>query len=173
MRTGDERAFEQLFLRYVSPLCGFAYSYVADRDVAEEIIQELFVSLWQQRFTLETRGGVRGYLFVAARNRALNALRTMRADHSLLERLSQRADATPFSVLPDELASAANLGEAVARVVAAMPTRCREVFTLLRQHHMTHAEAARVLSISPKTVEIHMGRALAILRASLAGWTEP
>ena len=62
------------------------------------------------------------------------------------------------------------LAEAVERAVAELPPRCREVFTLTRDQHLSYAEVAGVLHISPKTVEIHMGRALALLRDRLQPW---
>jgi RNA polymerase sigma-70 factor, ECF subfamily len=176
LRVGDERAFEQIFRAFAGPLCSFAMSYVRARDVAEEIVQELFCRLWEQRFTLEMPRGMRPYLYSAVRNRALNVLRNQQAALSLHDRLSRDDGAMQVEEAarsPHDDAVAQDLAEALVRAVAAMPRRCREVFTLLRYQHLSYAEVAHVLAISPKTIEIHMTRALAILREQLAPWLRP
>ncbi|MFI5244089.1 MAG: RNA polymerase sigma-70 factor [Gemmatimonadales bacterium] len=173
IRAGDEGAFEAMYRAHVTALCAFADSYVNSRDDAEEIVQDLFSRLWEQRLTIEMERGMRPYLYSAVRNRALNALRNRRIERSVHERLLQE-DAVRASVdapSPAEgLLAARDFAEALDRAVAEMPSRCREVFALLRYRHLTYAETAVVLAISPKTVEIHMSRALALLRERLAPW---
>ena len=173
LRTGDERAFELLFRGHAAALCAFAFSYVRSRETAEEIVQDLFCWIWEQRFTIEMPHGMRAWLFTAVRNRSLNALRNSRVEFSIHERLTREARTQSGPVRPDAELSARELAAAVARVVAAMPVRCREVFTLVREQQLSHADTASVLGISPKTVEIHMTRALAILRAELGAWILP
>ncbi len=173
LRTGDERAFEQLFREHAPALCTFAFSYVRSRETAEEVVQDLFCWIWEQRFTIEMPHGVRAWLFFAVRNRSLNAMRNSRAELSIHERLSRDAHARPLVAPPDAELLGRDLAAAVARVVREMPTRCREVYTLVREQHLSHAETSRVLGISAKTVEVHMTRALAILRAELGAWIEP
>ncbi len=176
LRTGDERAFEQVFRRFVSPLCSFAYTYVHSRDESEEIVQNLFCWIWEQRFTLEMPRGMRPYLFSAVRNRSLNALRNSRVELALHDRLSRESDRNALAKTPkgtDANLLANDLSAKLAVVVAAMPTRCREVFTLLRDQQLSHAEVSEILGISTKTVEIHMTRALRTLRIELGPWIEP
>lgn len=173
MRAGDERGFELMFRAYVARLCEFAISYVGSHDEAEEIVQALFQWLWEQRESVEMPRGARSYLYAAVRNRALNVLRSRRIEHSFRDRLlnenAVRNDIDLPLTAESEL-DARDLNEALDLAVTEMPPRCREVFALLRYQHLTYAEAADVLAISTKTVEIHMGRALAILRVRLAAW---
>ncbi len=173
MRAGDERGFELMFRAYVARLCEFAISYVGSHDEAEEIVQALFQWLWEQRESVEMPRGARPYLYAAVRNRALNVLRSRRIEHSFRDRLlndnAVRNDIDLPLTAESEL-DARDLNEALDLAVTEMPPRCREVFALLRYQHLTYAEAADVLAISTKTVEIHMGRALAILRVRLAAW---
>jgi RNA polymerase sigma-19 factor, ECF subfamily len=173
LRTGDERAFESLFREHASALCTFAFSYLRSRETAEDVVQDLFCWIWEQRFTIEMPHGVRAWLFFAVRNRSLNAMRNSRSELSIHERLSRDAHSRPPVAPPDAELLGSDLAAAVARVVRAMPTRCREVYTLVREQHLSHAETSRVLGISTKTVEVHMTRAIAILRAELTGWVEP
>ena len=175
MRAGDERGFELMFRMYVGRLCEFADSYVASSEEAEEIVQGLFQWIWEQRESVEMPRGMRAYLYAAVRNRALNVLRSRRMEHALHERLGRDIASRNEMEIPlaaESLIDARDLNEALDRAVREMPPRCREVFTLLRHQYLTYAEAAEVLAISPKTVEIHMARALAILRTRLAAWLE-
>ncbi|MFI5231710.1 MAG: RNA polymerase sigma-70 factor [Gemmatimonadales bacterium] len=176
IRTGDERAFEEVFQAFVDSLFNFALSYVESSDLADEIVQDLFCTLWAQRFTLDMPRGMRPYLFAAVRNRALNALRDRRVQLAMHERLARRPGDLHAGLAArdsDSATIANDLASAVSRVVKDMPTRCREVFTMLRYQHLTYAEVAHLLAISPKTVEVHMSRALTILREQLAPWLNP
>lgn len=170
MRSGDGAAFEALFRNHAAALVSFARSYVDSREVAEELVQDLFCRVWDNRFESTVPDSVRGYLFAALRNRSLNHLRREQVSLDFVERSSKVVPASPAA---DEALLAADLRDALAAAVKGMPARCREVFTLARHQGMSYAEIADILGISKKTVEIHMSRALAILRERLRGWVEP
>jgi RNA polymerase sigma-70 factor (ECF subfamily) len=169
VRTGDPQAFEALFRNWAERLCAFAHSYV-DQHTAEDVVQDLFRWMWEHRHTLEVPRSLRAWLYSAVRNRSLNALRHERITLAFHERLARdskaHAGAESAATAEAELA-ADDLAGAIAQVVRAMPPRSREVFTLLRDQHLSYAEVAELLHLSPKTVENHMTRALAFLRARL------
>lgn len=171
--SGDSSALEALFHQYVDQLCSFAFAHARSRDAAEEVVQDVFVWLWEHRATVEPPTSVAGYLHAAVRNRALNVVRHQAAELRLHERQAREAapGAAPRAFArPDAIVEAHDLRDALARAIDGMPLRCREVFILARNAQLTYAEIATVLELSPKTVEIHMSRALAILRARLASW---
>lgn len=168
LRSGDAESFERVYRAYVVALCWMADSYVRSRDTAEDIVQELFTWLWANRHDFRPEHGLRAYLFGAVRNRALNALR----DEATASRASERLSASVAGIAgtADAELMASDLETAIQAAVEGMPPRCREVFLLLRTQALTYAEVAVILGISPKTVEVHMSRALAILRARLSPW---
>lgn len=168
LRSGDADAFERVYRSYVVALCRLADSYVRSRDTAEDIVQDLFTWLWANRHGFRPEHGLHAYLFGAVRNRALNALR----NEATASRVSatQLSSAAGISGAADAELMASDLATAIQAVVEDMPPRCREVFVLLRTQALTYAEVAVILGISPKTVEVHMSRALAILRARLGPW---
>jgi RNA polymerase sigma-19 factor, ECF subfamily len=170
VRAGDEHAFEQLFRRYAESLYDCAYGYVESRDAAQEIVQQLFATLWERRRLWDVSDTVATYLYRAIRNASLNALRSRRRTLAFQARLSDAAHQAPPPAGIEQEIEAAELASAVARVVARLPQRCREVFRLNRYHQLSYAEVAQVLNVSVKTVEIHMARALRELRARLEGW---
>jgi RNA polymerase sigma-70 factor (ECF subfamily) len=167
IRAGDASAFEALFHAYHAPLCSLAYRYLAARDLAEEIVQEVFLVIWERRQSWQVRSSVKSYLCTAVRNAALSYLRherVVRRTESDIRHLQQAS-----SSRPDLDALEAETVAAVQEAVSRLPHRCRLVFTLHREQGLTYAEVAEVLGISPRTVEVQIGRALKSLRKGLAG----
>lgn len=165
LRSGDAAAFEAVFRAYAERLCDVANSYVRAPDVAEEIVQDFFMWLWVHRHEFSPQHGLRAYLFGAVRNRALNMLRS----DASTRRTNAGLDA-PMSEATDSAVLMTDLEGRVQSIIEGMPPRCREVFTLIRVQSLSYADASAILEIAPKTVEIHMSRALAILRAHLGPW---
>jgi RNA polymerase sigma-70 factor (ECF subfamily) len=162
IRAGDATAFEALFEAFHAPLCAFAYRYVGSSDVAEEIVQEVFLFIWEQRETGNVRDSAKNYLFTSVRNAAVNLLRHERVVHRHeAETVAFSARSVPSA---DRALTAAELTAAVRRAVERLPERCRLIFTLHREQGLTYTEIASVLELSPKTVEVQMGRALKALR---------
>ena len=167
---GNEAAFEAMFRAYNRELYRFALRLVGSADEAEDLVQGVFVAIWQNRSTWAVRSGLRVYLFAAVRNRALQQFRNTRT------RQQHQADVLRFSTSslsrplrgPDEQVEHAEFAAALTEAIAALPPRCREAFVLTREHGMTYAEAAATMGISPHTVMVQIGRALAALREALA-----
>ncbi len=171
LRDGDVRAFEEIFRAYMEPLCVCAYAYVQSQTAAEEVVHDLFARLWARRRLIATPRNLRAYLYRATRNAAINYLRRRRAEEVLKGRLIAYAP-PPRSTPPaaEHELHVAGIAEALEMALADMPARCREVYTLTREGGLSYGEVANVLKLSPKTVENHMGRALAFLRERLAPW---
>jgi RNA polymerase sigma-19 factor, ECF subfamily len=164
LAAGDHAAFESLFREYHAPLCAFADRVVAAPDVAEEIVQDVFASLWRTRSTLRIRTSLRAYLYTAVRNRALNHARRSGTESVLDAAVSMDASA---GAEPDALVQAAETAEIVASAIASLPPRCREVITLRWVHGLSHAEIAEIMSVSVKAVENQVTRGLRTLRGVL------
>jgi RNA polymerase sigma-70 factor (ECF subfamily) len=173
IRAGDVACFTMLLDLYAEPLRRYAYMRVGSRAVAEEIVQDVFCAIWTQRHALNIPGPIKMYLYKAIRNRAANVRRHVRTELAHQTRITGVGSAAN-SVDParsDDVVAVNDLSAAAARVVTRMPPRSREVWRLSREHHMTYAEIAEFLHLSVKTVEVHMGRALTVLRAHLADWS--
>lgn len=167
LRQADPAAFiEQLFKTFYAPLGAVVYRVVPDRAVVEDILQDVFLRLWQGLEALPPIDSYRAYLNRMALNAALRyqqrAQRQVAWDDA-------PADAAP--VAPDALAGlhAAEAADAVAAALQHLPPQCRIVFELSRYEEMSYQQIAEALEISPKTVENQMGKALRILRRELAG----
>jgi RNA polymerase sigma-19 factor, ECF subfamily len=175
IRTGDAQAFEAMYRAYKNHLGAFLERFLRSREPAEEVVQELFLHIWDHRHTWEVSSPLNIYLFRAARNRAISYLRHERVETKFRERVA-REDFADFVPRPtdsaDEGVRTDELRDAIERAVSVLPDRCQEVFRLNRYHHLSYSEVAELLHISVKTVELHMGRALTALRVHLASWRE-
>ena len=165
VRAGDRGAFERLFRAAYERLADYALRIVANRDAAEDVVQEVFIAVWNRRESLPEAEKVASYLHRAVRNRALNYLRSQRGT----ERLIDSDDGGPIIApeVEDRLVDE-ELHSVLATALNALSPRSREVFMLSREQHLTYNEIAVTLDISVKTVETLMGRALRSLRAALA-----
>lgn len=170
LKSGDPAAFATLFRRYYDALCAFAEGLVASSDDAEEVVEEVFVRLWERRDRLNVRVSVKAYLYSATRNQALNQLRRVATEKRWVDRVVRVGETPGLGEAPPgvvEALYAADLARAVEAAIPKLSERCRQVFLLHRRHGLTYAEIADSLGISPKTVENHLGRALKELRGLL------
>lgn len=170
---------EALFREHYRALVTFAARYTLRRDAAEDVVQEVFLRLWE-RFERDGVGAsatevTRSYLFSAVRYHALPLLRRGRLARRWSEREAQvlRLDgaAPTHASDADAALDRDDLARTVRRAVAGLSDKTRVVFLLSRERGFTYAEIAEVLGISVKTVELHMTRALKALRAALRGAT--
>jgi len=162
---GDPAAFEELFRAEYAGLCRFLVGQVGSAAEAEEIAQGVLLRLWGARGQLREHASIRSYLYRSARNAAINHRR-----RAALERRHSEVVHLPLSVSPaaDERLRLRLLAEAATAAVRELPERCRLIFDMSRRSHLSHAEIADALDISPRTVETQIGRALALLRRRLA-----
>jgi RNA polymerase sigma-70 factor (ECF subfamily) len=162
LKQGSEHAFEMLFRKYYQPLCNYAYSFLNDRDEAEEVVQAAFIGVWDKRQLIEIQSSLKAYLYRMVRNSCLNVLKheKVKQAHAKL----QMADGEPAyeqSMLSSELQGK------IHEALKALPEQCRIVFQLSRFEELKYAEIAEQLGISVKTVENQMGKALKIMRGQL------
>ena len=165
IRRGSTAAFEALFHAHHPGMCAFAARMVGRADVAEDLVQEVFLYIWRHHESWDVQSSARQYLYSSVRHAALRYLRHERVvQHytpetvALFDRPTRPTDAD---------LSASEIVAAVRAAVDRLPDRCRLVFTLHREQGMSYQEVAEVMGISPKTVDVQMGRALKTLRNSL------
>lgn len=158
----EEKSFEQFFRQYYRVLCLYATSLVESQDEAEEIVQHVFVHLWEKRRELEIEQSLKSYLYRAVYNRCMNAIkqRNVRVQYE-----QQPQEEGYYGHYKHEINE---LEKRLSEAIQLLPEQCRRVFQLSRFEHLKYAEIARVLGISVKAVEKHMGKALRILREQLS-----
>jgi RNA polymerase sigma-70 factor (ECF subfamily) len=156
----DKRAFDALFRNYYKALCVFSYNMVRNKVLAEEIVQEFFISLWENPPLVTD--SVRSYFFKAIYNRTLNHIAKANTRQKNEENYSLQFDSETEEV-PDDIELQANINKAVD----ALPDKCKEIFIMCKYNDMSYSQVSEMLHISPKTVENQMGIALKKLRERL------
>ncbi|NSL88729.1 RNA polymerase sigma-70 factor [Chitinophaga solisilvae] len=158
----DLQSFEELFRENHAQCIAFATHYMGDSHAAEEVVQQVFLRLWEKRDSITITGPVKAYLFSAIRNTAISQ---WRKDNVRSDRETQYSNIKDVAIgASDEVRELERL---YLRALDMLPERCREVFVLSRQQQLKYAEIAATLNISVKTVENHMGKALKILHQEL------
>ena len=164
---GDERGIDLLFSEYFVSLCKVAYHIVHDPDIAKDIVQDVFVRLWAHRHKLNITGSLAAYLRKSVVNASIDHQRkALRVRKISLDDYTDEPTA-PASQAPDTDLQAADTNKKIEQALAALPPRCRLVFSMSRYEQLTYAEIAKSLDISTKTVENQMTKALKILRQHL------
>jgi RNA polymerase sigma-70 factor (ECF subfamily) len=165
LKEGSEHAFEMLFKRYYQPLCNYAYSFLNDRDEAEEVVQAAFIGIWDKRQLIEIQTSMKAYLYRMVRNSCLNVLKheKVKQAHAKL----QVAGGEPVYEAVAQSMLSSELQGRIQEAMKSLPEQCRIVFQLSRFEELKYAEIADHLGISIKTVENQMGKALKIMRAQL------
>lgn len=156
--------FEAVFTSYYSPLCSYAFTFVKSADISEDIVQEVFTRIWENRKDLIMTDAIRYYLYTAVRNNCISHLR------------KEKKSGTVSWSDPDSLKTAAAMpkdgdkidyDQLLGEAISGLPPKCQEVFVLSRLSNMKYKEIADTLGISIKTVENQLGKALKLMRVFL------
>lgn len=166
LRGGDRGAFTRIYDRFWGKLYAVAYNYTRDRDVAQEVVQEVFVGLWLKRARLEIRESLEKYLYAAVKFQIYNALDKQRS-------ASRYAEFFVYTMPEGEETTAEQLAfqettDLLEQQVALFPETTRRVFVLSRFEGLPVVQIAQTLGLSPKAVEYHITKALRQLRLRLA-----
>lgn len=169
LQASDRDAFEAVFRLLRQDLVRYVAAIVRDGSTAHDLVQDVFVALWGLRETLDPALPLKPYVYRMARNRALRYLRDERT-HARKEGQLHRDSDEEFAASPEAHLDRAVLRRALQRWLAALPERQREALLLSRYHQLSHREIAAVMDISPRTVNVHIVRALAHLHERVAAF---
>ena len=160
---GNSVVFKQVFLSYYESLCRYAYTILKNAEEAEDVVQSMFVKIWEKREGLEVKHTIRSYLFKAVYHQCLNMLehRTVKLKHQV--HLAQEMHAE--TQLPETFQH--ELEENIVAAIKTLPDQCRIIFMMSRYDELRYAEIASHLNISVNTVENQISKALKILRVKL------
>ena len=162
IKTGDTKIFEVLFREYYYSLCRFTAGLIKSSSAAEDLVQEIFVKVWENRTKLNPNGSLKVYLYRASMNRALNYLKHLK----IVNNWAEVSNSRPQKILPDPEQEflRKELFSSINDAVKKLPEKCRTIFILQRKEGLTYKEISEVLNISVNTVETQMGRALKKMR---------
>lgn len=162
----DQEAFKELFFDFYPSLCVFARRYISSSATCEDIVQDTFFNLWKNRKKIEVTSSFRNLLISSVRNNCMDYLRRQSVRQGYAERKSTSGIAdTPDT--PETIYTINELEEMLRRALERLPESVRRAFELSRFEKMTYNQIAEEMSISPKTVEAYISKALSALRDEL------
>lgn len=159
-----EQALHDLFFAHAQALISFARRYVGERETAEDIVQNVFLALWQNRQSITIGTDVKSYLFTATRNQAINVLRHSKTAEAAKDQIRLTL---PDPGQPIDRVEFEQTRQRIENAVNGLPEQSKRVFLMSRLDGLTYSQIATVLGISMKTVETLMGRALKHIRSIL------
>ena len=163
----ENHDFNWLFNEFYTLLCRYSIKFVSDKNVAEDIVQDLFLHLWENRERLTTITNIKSYLFTAVKNRCLNYLKKKYPLNA------KGDDPTEFEIKidlpdPEELLESKELERIIEKALEALPAKCRTIFIMKKFGDLSNKEVAEKLNISIKTVETQMTIAFRKLTAFIS-----
>jgi len=166
IRKGDVVEFESLFRSSYVSLVRYAKTMVRDHDSSEEIVQDLFFRLWRDRENLRIESSLNGYLYRAVHNRCLHHIDHLRVVEKYEKDMAVSSGNSGEE--PTDIINYRDLQAKVADILERLPERCGKIFCMSRFEGLKYSEIAERLSVSVKTVEANMGKALKEFRKALA-----
>jgi RNA polymerase sigma-70 factor (ECF subfamily) len=164
LKAGEEAAFQTLFRDHYASLCVYAKRLTGDADAAREVVQDLFVRLYEGRHALPAPGSLKSYLYAAVRNACLNQWKQAQTRHRHHQQMSYQS---PTGEDADALVQL-ELEEKIWRAVQDLPEQCRKIFRMNRFEDKKNRQIADELGISVRTVETQISKALRLLRHALS-----
>jgi RNA polymerase sigma-70 factor (ECF subfamily) len=162
-----EPSLEELFNYYYPRLYVFSRSVLKQEEGIEDILQEVFIRIWQKRKSIKDPAGFNAYIYTITRNLLLNELRRRLHQKHLKEEIRQLSTAREYAGL--DPAQLRDLESRMEKIIAELPERQKEIFVLSRKDGCSHKEIANQLEITTKTVEYHISLAIKFIKTRLNG----
>lgn len=169
---GDEETYIFLFREYYISLCAYSRRYVGRKDIAEEIVSDTFMRIWETRETIKINTSVKAYLFQAVCNNSLHYLRKLKKEAILdgyfLETSSENIGfAGDLEEFEEQSLTMENIHEKIEEAVSMLPEQQQKAFRLKRFEGKKTREVAEIMGLSVKTIEMHLSKATLRLRQNL------
>ena len=165
-KANDRLAFNTIYRTYSRRIFRFAYSYVKIQSDAEEIVQDVFLKVWENREKIDEYLSFESYLFTITYNTSISVLRKKVSENQYIEYLKSIQTASIQNNTTTEI-EFTELRDRADQIIEQLPSRQKQIFKLNREKGHTYREIALILNISQNTVESHMGRALKTIRKKL------
>jgi RNA polymerase sigma-70 factor (family 1) len=162
LKGGDERSYTEIYNRYKGLLYRHAFKKLKNQHEADDVLQEVFTTLWVKRASFDGQNNLAGYLYVSMRNKILNIIAHQSIHYAYEAQYQHIVD--EGTAITDHRVRIKLLKEMIDSEIAMLPPKMREIFEFSRNAHLSHREIADRLDIAEKTVRNQINNALKILR---------
>ncbi|MDB5148010.1 MAG: polymerase ECF-type sigma factor, partial [Mucilaginibacter sp.] len=164
-KQGNSPAFESIYNRYWDRLFDYAHKRLSNSEICEEVVQEIFVKLWEKRESLTLTTGLINYLFSAAKYSLIDQYRKQLLQNTFITASKNKQGADNST---EDNIFVKDLQRYLEDLIGSLPPKCRSVYELSRLEYKSNKEIAEILNISEKTVEGHLTKALQRLRLGMS-----
>lgn len=168
IKEGDQMAFCSFVDVYSKDLYYFALGYVNVRELAEEVVSDVFLDVWNNRARLDEIIHIKSWLLVLVRNKAISYLRKEQSENTVSFEEIEDFHVPLFQSPDDRIISREEIAK-INQAIATLPPKCKEVFVLAKIEKLPYKKIAEMLNISVKTINIHVSKALNIISGILEG----
>ncbi|TSD64041.1 RNA polymerase sigma-70 factor [Inquilinus sp. KBS0705] len=166
LKQGSEKVFEKVFKDHFKTLHSYAYTFLKDDELAEEVVQNVFCRIWERREQLKTDGSIKAYLYRSVHNECLNYIKHQKVKAGFqvyyAAEMEQSEDNSSKKVMANELE------KHIQKAMSELPQQCRIIFQMSRFDQLKYQQIADEMGLSIKTIENQMGKALKLMRLKLA-----
>jgi RNA polymerase sigma-70 factor, ECF subfamily len=173
IQNGEEKAFKELFSETGASLCHYSFQITGDKNFAEEVVQDVFVKLWEQKNSIIIQGSFKTYIYQAVHNESVNCVvRKKTLKNSVNKLVSDElwesiVDNYQIEDYVIEQLEAEDTGKMIDQIIQKLPTQNREIFILSRFENKSNLEIAAILNLSVSTVKTQIYRAIDKIREGL------
>lgn len=165
--NGDQDAFKEIYACFYKILFQFALAIVRNREAAEEIVQNVFIKIWQRRTKLPSIQNLRVYLYTATKNTALNYL-SIKARENITESFDHiNIELNALVFTPEQILICSETEKIIQQAIDALPPRCKMIFKLVREDGLKYKEVSQILNIAVNTIDVQMANAVKRIAAAL------
>lgn len=165
LKANKQSALNAIFNRYWKPLYISAYNFLKEKELSEDMVQEVFYDLWRNREKIEITTSLKSYLYACVRYKVFNEFRRNKNIQKVthIENLDERMNAAT----PESKVMHKELIQSLEAIVSSLPSKCQQVYRMSREEQLSHKEISVKLEISTKTIENHMTKALKAIKNGL------
>jgi len=162
LKQGSTNSFEMLFTKYYQDLCSFSNLIISNQQLAEEVVADVFVKIWQKKEKIDIKTSVKSYLYKSTKNTTISYIRKKRINEISLDEifnLQEENSSNPeLLIIQDETL------EQIKDVLSILPKKSKLVFQMHRFNQLKYKDIAEIMNVSVKSVEKHMSKSMKILR---------
>lgn len=172
LKKGNEEAFTAIFNEYFQRLCNFAVTYVIDESTAKNIVQDVFVKLWENRKNIRENFSFMGYLLTITKNNCLDYLKHVQIENRYQKQVANYQSELELNYyalkrLEIDFLEYDEILKLIEKTLSELPPQCQRVFRMSRFENLSNAEIGEKLGIGQKAVEANITRAIKVLRQEL------
>jgi len=162
VKLGDQKSFDLLFQKYYNSLCNYAYLFLKENELTQEIVADVYLKIWNNKHNIEIKTNLKSYFLRSTHNEVISYLRKSKLQTVSLDHNNDMGEI--FEESPETLLINKETCLTFSKMINELPKQAGLVFRLHKVDGLTYKQISEVLELSIKTVENHMGRALKMIR---------